>query len=195
VGLARAGGLAGVVVGATTAALVVRAATDDNSCAATEVANGVLPSVVTVVVTAPDGTEGNGTGSLIREDGYVLTNEHVISPADGGGRIVVRYSDGATSDAEVLGADVATDLAVIRADDGADGRPLLPAGDSEELRVGQPVVALGAPLGLSNTVTAGIVSALGRYVPVPTPRGGPPISWTPSRRTRPSTRATAAAHS
>jgi putative serine protease PepD len=70
-----------------------------------------------------------------------------------------------------VGADFTTDLAVIRAEDGAEGRPLLPKGDSDAARVGQPVVALGAPLGLSNTVTAGIVSALGRYVPVPAETG------------------------
>ena len=70
-----------------------------------------------------------------------------------------------------MGADFTTDLAVIKAEDGADGRPLLPPGDSDGVRVGQPVVALGAPLGLSNTVTAGIVSALGRYVPIPADTG------------------------
>jgi putative serine protease PepD len=166
--------LAGVVFGAAVGAVIgaaVVVATRDDPCSATSVAREVLPSVVTVVVTTPDGSGGNGTGSLIRGGGYVLTNEHVIAAAHDGGGITVRFSDGATSRASVVGADSATDLAVLEIDE-AEDRPALPAGDSEDLRVGQPVVALGAPLGLSNTVTAGIVSALGRYVPVPAAGGG-----------------------
>ena len=145
---------------------------DEAACSAVSVAGDVLPSVVTVVVTAPDGTGGNGTGALFRADGYILTNEHVITAAvDGEADVTVRYSDGTTSDATVVGADFATDLAVIQADDGAEDRPLLASGDSDDALVGERVFALGAPLGLSNTVTAGIVSALGRYVPVPADTG------------------------
>ncbi|KQW47659.1 hypothetical protein ASC77_14600 [Nocardioides sp. Root1257] len=162
------------VLGCAVGGLVVVASQDDqveSFCPATEVARDVLPSVVTIAVTAPDGG-GNGTGALVQAGGYILTNEHVISAAvDGGARMTVHYSDGTTSPATVVGADFTTDLAVIKADDGASGRPLLPAGDSDAVRVGQPVVALGAPLGLSNTVTAGIVSALGRYVPIPADTG------------------------
>jgi putative serine protease PepD len=163
------------VLGCAIGGLIVMASQDDDeptSCPATAVASEVLPSVVTISVVEPDGTGGNGTGALIEAGGYILTNEHVISAAvDGGGRMTVHYSDGGTSPATVVGADFTTDLAVIKADDGAEGRPLLPTGDSDAVRVGQPVVALGAPLGLSNTVTAGIVSALGRYVPVPADTG------------------------
>ena len=161
--VAGAGLLGGLLGG-----LVVDAAQEGGGgCNATSVAGDVLPSVVTVLVVGPDGTRSNGTGALVRADGYVLTNEHVVSTAvDGGAEVTVQYSDGTESDAFVVGVDAATDLAVLRAEDGADGRPLLdPA--PRAVRVGQPVVALGAPLGLSNTVTAGIVSALGRYVPVP----------------------------
>jgi putative serine protease PepD len=162
------------LLGCAVGGLIVVASQDDEptSCRATEVASDVLPSVVTIAVTEPDGTGGNGTGAVVRRGGYILTNEHVISAAVGGGaQVTVHYSDGASSAATVVGADFTTDLAVIKADDGAEGRPLLGHGDSDDLRVGQPVVALGAPLGLSDTVTAGIVSALGRYVPIPADTG------------------------
>jgi putative serine protease PepD len=163
------------VLGCAVGGLIVIASQDDDeptACVATTVARDVLPSVVTIAVTEPNGAGGNGTGALVRAHGYILTNEHVIDAAvSGRAAITVHYSDGSTSPATVVGADFTTDLAVISADDGADGRPLLPTGDSDGVRVGQPVVALGAPLGLSNTVTAGIVSALGRYVPIPADTG------------------------
>jgi putative serine protease PepD len=163
--VAVVGGLVGALL-----ALVVK--DDDPTCSAVSVARDVLPSVVTVAVTAADGTSGNGTGAVFKEGGYILTNEHVIASAtDGDAEVTVRYSDGTTSVATIVGADFATDLAVIKADDGAEDRPLLDSGDSQAVLVGEPVIALGAPLGLSNTVTAGIVSALGRYVPVPADTG------------------------
>ena len=165
------------VLGCAVGGLIVIASEDQDddeptACSATVVAREVLPSVVTIAVTEPSGTGGNGTGALVRADGYILTNEHVIDAAvSGQATMTVHYSDGRTSPATVVGADFTTDLAVIKAEDGADGRPLLPMGDSDGVQVGQPVVALGAPLGLSNTVTAGIVSALGRYVPIPADTG------------------------
>jgi putative serine protease PepD len=163
------------VLGGVVGGLAVVAFQDDDvptACAATTVARDVLPSVVTIAVVDPDGSGSNGTGALVEDGGYILTNEHVVSAAvDGGGQLTVHYSDGSTSPATMVGADFTTDLAVIKTDDGAEGRPLLPQGDSDDLRVGQPVVGLGAPLGLSNTVTAGIVSALGRYVPIPADTG------------------------
>ncbi|WP_217645352.1 S1C family serine protease [Nocardioides terrae] len=165
--------LVAALLGGFVGALTVVAVRDDPaSCSATSVASDVLPSVVTVEVTSPGGAGSNGTGAVYRSGGYILTNEHVISAAVGGGASVsVRYSDGTTSAATIVGEDFATDLAVVRADDRADGRPLLGIGDSGAVRVGQAVIALGAPLGLSNTVTKGIVSALGRYVPVPSDSG------------------------
>jgi len=162
--------VAALLGGGVGAAAVLAFHDDDpvSSCSRVSVAADVLPSVVTVEVTTPDGSGGNGTGAIYRSGGYILTNEHVISDAvTGGASVLVRYHDGTTSPAAVVGADVATDLAVVKATDGARDRPILRAGHSEALRVGQPVLALGAPLGLSNTVTTGIVSALGRYVPVP----------------------------
>lgn len=167
--------LAAALVGGGIGAATVLALHDDDpgaSCAPVRVAADVLPSVVTVEVTTPGGAGGNGTGTVYRSGGYILTNEHVVSDAVGGGAsVVVRYHDGTTSPATVVGADVPTDLAVLEADDGAEGRPVLASGSSEGLLVGQSVLALGAPLGLSNTVTKGIVSALGRYVPVPSGPG------------------------
>jgi putative serine protease PepD len=147
------------------------ASTGDAVCPAIAVADQALPSVVTISVTGPDGQSGNGTGELIRDGGYVLTNQHVIAPAGGEGQLTVRYSDGTTSTATLVGEDVPTDLAVLRADDHAEGRPLIDTGSSSDLRVGSPVVALGAPLGLVSSVTSGIVSGLGRYVPVPSATG------------------------
>jgi putative serine protease PepD len=172
-GVAVVAGLVGALIGG----LLVRdsGSSDDPSskvaCRASSVADGVLPSVVTISATGPDGGGGTGSGELIRDGGYVLTNQHVIAPAGTNGELTVRYSDGTASKATLVGEDVATDLAVIRVDDRAEGRPLIDKGSSGDLRVGAPVVALGAPLGLVSTVTTGIVSALGRYVPVPTGSG------------------------
>jgi putative serine protease PepD len=136
-------------------------------CAAIPVANQVLPSIVTISARR-GAAAGTGSGQLIRSGGYVLTNDHVISVAAGsGGAVSVRYTDGRTSDARIVGRDPSTDLAVLKVADGAGDYPVIQLGSSGSLQVGQPVIALGAPLGLSSTVTSGIVSALDRYVPVP----------------------------
>ncbi|MDO5711997.1 MAG: trypsin-like peptidase domain-containing protein [Micrococcales bacterium] len=137
------------------------------SCQSMLVTEQALPSVVTVLASKGEAS-GNGTGQLIRSGGYVLTNDHVVSMAANGGTVRVQYADGTMADAPIIGRDPAMDLAVLKAQDGAVDRPLIRTGSSGDLRVGQPVVALGAPLGLSSTVTAGIISGLGRYVPVPT---------------------------
>jgi putative serine protease PepD len=139
-------------------------------CPATPVADKGLPSVVTI--SASSGAQsGTGSGEIIQPGGYILTNNHVISVAANGGQVAVLYSDGRTSAATIVGRDPLTDLAVIKAEDGAPGLPPIAMGSSASLQVGQPVVALGAPLGLSSTVTSGIVSALDRYVPVPGDNG------------------------
>ena len=135
-------------------------------CPAIPVADQVLPSIVTI--SASRGAQaGTGSGQVFRDGGYILTNDHVISPAAGGGTVSVQYSDGHNSAATIVGRDPSTDLAVLKASDEAKGRPVIGLGSSAELKVGQPVVALGAPLGLASTVTSGIISALDRYVPVP----------------------------
>ena len=155
-----AGGFAGGVV--TNAAL---SPAPRGSCDAVAVADEVLPTIVTISVRAPGGSS-NGSGEIITRNGYILTNNHVIAPAASGAKLSIRYSEGAEANARLIGRDPKTDLAVIKVD-GENRLPVIATGDSGSLVVGQPVVALGAPLGLSSTVTAGIVSALGRTVPVP----------------------------
>ncbi len=139
-------------------------------CTATTVANTVLPSIVTIAATGAQGS-GTGSGEIIKAGGYIMTNNHVIAIAANGGHVQVLYSDGRTSDATIVGRDPKTDVAVIKASDSAAGLPLIATGSSENLKVGQAVVALGAPLGLASTVTSGIVSALDRYLAVPGDEG------------------------
>lgn len=132
----------------------------------------VLPSVVTIDVTA--GAEGgNGSGVIIRSEGYVLTNNHVIAPAaNAGGQVMITMSDGAEPVlAEIAGRDASSDLAVLRIP-GASGLPAATLGRSGSLVAGAPVIAIGAPFGLSGTVTTGIVSALDRNPTVPAEGGG-----------------------
>jgi putative serine protease PepD len=139
------------------------------ACDATSVATKQLPAVVTIRVSGPNGVS-TGSGELIREDGAILTNNHVVSPALDGGSVSVVLSDGRTFPATITGRDAQTDLAVVRIDAGTP-LPRIPLGSARDVRVGQPVVVLGAPLGLSNTVTTGIVSALDRTVQVPSDNG------------------------
>jgi putative serine protease PepD len=136
-----------------------------SSCAVTSVAQKVLPSVVTISAKGAS-SAGTGSGEIIKSDGYILTNNHVIAPAAAaGGALSVLFSDGKTVAATLVGRDPLTDLAVIKVNE--TGLPAIPVGSSGSLVVGQPVVVLGAPLGLTSTVTSGIVSALGRTIQVP----------------------------
>ncbi len=123
------------------------------------VAAAVLPSVVSVVATAQS-SSGEGSGVVLTADGYILTNNHVIS---GASDLTVRFNDGTTASATVVGADTTGDLAVIKVD-GVSGLTPAILGTSADLKVGEQVVAIGTPLGLSATVTSGIVSALNRPV-------------------------------
>jgi putative serine protease PepD len=138
-------------------------------CIATTVARERLPSVVTIHVTAGSAS-GSGSGEVIRSDGYILTNNHVVSAAAKGGSITVLFTNGKSESARLIGRDIQTDLAVLKVDQ-PPSVPTIPWGDSSALLVGQPVVALGAPLGLASTVTEGIVSALDRSVNVPAESG------------------------
>lgn len=140
--------------------------TDDDISFAEAVAEKAMPSVVFIGVEAESrdpfggGTStqvvGNGSGVIIREDGYILTNDHVVAEADA---LIVSIGVDELP-AEVVGRDPSSDLAVIKVD--RTGLPAIEIGSSEDLRVGQPVVAIGSPFGLDQSVTTGIVSALGR---------------------------------
>jgi putative serine protease PepD len=135
------------------------------ACAVTTVADQVIPSVVTIAATGSGGS-GTGSGEVIRADGYILTNNHVISIAAHGGSVDVLFSDGQTEPATIVGRDPQTDLAVLKVQPPHELK-VISLGSSSSVKVGQPVVAIGAPLGLSGTVTSGIVSALDRTVEVP----------------------------
>jgi putative serine protease PepD len=120
------------------------------------------PSVVTINISTSQG-QGTGSGVVLKTDGYILTNYHVISGASGNGDISVVLTDGTREPATIVGTDPSDDLAVIKVKASSD---LVAAefASSSKLTVGQTVVAVGAPLGLSDTVTAGIVSNLSRPV-------------------------------
>ncbi|MBL7260073.1 S1C family serine protease [Paractinoplanes lichenicola] len=136
-------------------------------CAVDQVAQQALPSVVTINAQGPGGA-GVGSGVVVTIAGAarIVTNEHVISTA-AGGKVAVTYTDGHSTTAKIVGADALTDLAVVQPDDPSRSAKPIEVTDSGDLRVGRPVVALGSPLGLTSTVTSGIVSATDRYVRLP----------------------------
>src|SRR5690606_33841334 len=126
------------------------------------VADAVLPATVKINVTG-GGESGTGTGIVISKDGNILTNNHVVEAAAEGGTITVAFNDGTNAKAKIVGRDVATDVAVVKAE-GVDDLPAATLGNSQQVKVGQTVVAIGSPFGLESTVTTGIVSALNRPV-------------------------------
>jgi putative serine protease PepD len=127
-----------------------------------QVAARVLPSVVQINVSGGD-VGGKGSGIIISSDGDILTNNHVVEVAADGdeGSIIVVFNDGTTGKAKIIGRDPLTDTAVIKVAN-KSGLPAATLGSSGNLRIGQPVIALGSPFGLSGSVTTGIVSALNR---------------------------------
>jgi putative serine protease PepD len=134
-----------------------------NATTITAVAAAAGPSVVTISVSSSAGAGGTGSGVILSEDGYVLTNAHVV--ALDGATVTVKTADGGLYGAEIVGADPLSDLAVVKIDGSGNFQPAEFA-DSSELNVGDTAVAIGAPLGLANTVTNGIVSALNRSITV-----------------------------
>jgi putative serine protease PepD len=131
------------------------------------VAERVLPSVVTVRVASVGGTS-EGSGFIASVDGHVITNDHVVAGATGKASVV--FNDGSSAPATVIGQDPESDIAVIKVS--RTGLRPVEFGDSDALAVGDPVLAIGSPLSLANTVTAGIVSALDRTMQAGEP-GGP----------------------
>ncbi|MFI7097905.1 trypsin-like peptidase domain-containing protein [Streptomyces sp. NPDC050161] len=126
------------------------------------IAQTALPGVVTLHVRG-NSEQGTGTGFVLDGQGHILTNNHVVEPAGNGGEISVTFSGGQTAKGRVVGQDGGYDLAVVQVD-GVSGLRPLALGDSDAVRVGDPVVAIGAPYDLANTVTAGIISAKQRPI-------------------------------
>ena len=133
------------------------------------VANAVEPSVVAVQVSAGQAS-GEGSGVIIDTSGRVLTNNHVVADAGQGGSIVIVLADGRGFPAKVVGTDPQSDLAVIQMQNAPSGLKPATLGDSSVAKVGDPVMAVGNPLGLSETATTGIISAVNR--PVTTSQAG-----------------------
>ncbi|MFC7545184.1 S1C family serine protease [Plantactinospora sp. GCM10030261] len=130
------------------------------------VAERLLPSVVTVRANAGGGTSV-GSGFVVTEDGYVITNQHVVDGVRG--PATVEFTDGSTAPATVIGQDPESDIAVIKTS--RTGLTPVEFGDSDAIAVGDPVLAIGSPLALANTVTAGIVSAVDRTIRAGEPGG------------------------
>lgn len=147
-----------------------RHALDAYSAAVSSVAERLAPSVASLAVHRRSGRgrveAGAGSGVVLTHDGFILTSAHVVAGSDGGS---ARFTDGRELRFTVAGRDPLSDLAVVR----SDGAELTPAqlGDAEALRVGQLVVAIGNPHGFEGSVTAGVVSALGRALPARAGRG------------------------
>ncbi|ALC05323.1 hypothetical protein CDES_04390 [Corynebacterium deserti GIMN1.010] len=140
----------------------VQRTTNAEPGSAEQVANAVLPSVVSIQAISRS-SASEGSGSIISSDGYVMTNNHVVSSVAESGVLQVTFSDGSTGEADFIAGDPSTDIAVIKIRNVQD-LPVISFGDSDSLAVGQEVMAVGSPLGLSSTVTTGIVSALNRPV-------------------------------
>ncbi|GGW85072.1 S1C family serine protease [Streptomyces noursei] len=126
------------------------------------IARAALPGVVTLHVRG-NAEQGTGTGFVLDRQGHILTNNHVVEPAGTGGEISVTFSGGQTARAKVVGRDGGYDLAVVQVE-GVTGLHPLTLGDSDAAQVGDPVVAIGAPYDLANTVTSGIISAKQRPI-------------------------------
>ena len=129
------------------------------------IVSNALPSVVSIVIEGA-GQSGSGSGFVLRDDGYIVTNHHVVELADTGGTITVVFNDGTKQTGTVVGSNSEYDLAVVKVPTEGLARVMtpIPTGDSGAVNVGDPVIAIGAPLGLDGTVTSGIVSALDRPV-------------------------------
>jgi S1-C subfamily serine protease len=147
-------------------------ARDAYSQVVTEVARALTPAVASLKVMAkvPGGRRPRGEGSAVAvtPDGFLLTAAHVVAQADAG---VAVFADGLQLDFDVVGTDPLSDLAVVRASSAARSLPVATLGDADTLEVGQLVVAVGNPLGFAGSVSAGVVSGLGRSMPTQSAHG------------------------
>ncbi|WP_328544533.1 S1C family serine protease [Streptomyces europaeiscabiei] len=128
------------------------------------VASSALPSTVTIEASNGDGDGGTGTGFVFDKEGHIVTNNHVVAEAVDGGKVTASFPDGKKYDAEVVGHAQGYDVAVIKLKNAPPNLQPLTLGDSDKVAVGDSTIAIGAPFGLSNTVTTGIISAKNRPV-------------------------------
>ncbi|WNI23611.1 trypsin-like peptidase domain-containing protein [Streptomyces sp. ITFR-16] len=128
------------------------------------VAAKALPSVVTIDAQGGDGEGGTGTGFVYDKEGHILTNNHVVASAADSGQLTATFSNGKKYDAEVVGRAQGYDVAVLKLKNPPQTLTPLPLGNSDQVAVGDSTIAIGAPFGLSNTVTTGIISAKNRPV-------------------------------
>ena len=156
----------------TPAPEVVEDKVEENVFDVASIAEELLPAVVSILVEAGDNS-GTGSGFVVESDGFILTNNHVIeSGADGAGEITVVFNNGSKEPATIVGRNASYDIAVLKVNRTGLDTALL--GNSSTVKVGESVVAIGAPLGLNGTVTSGIVSSLDRPV---TAGGGGGLSF------------------
>ncbi|WP_338698268.1 trypsin-like peptidase domain-containing protein [Streptomyces sp. Q6] len=128
------------------------------------IAAKALPSTVTIEAEGSNGEGGTGTGFVYDKEGHILTNNHVVAEAVDGGKLSATFSNGKKYDAEVIGHAQGYDVAVIKLKNAPDNLKPLTLGNSDQVAVGDSTIAIGAPFGLSNTVTTGIISAKDRPV-------------------------------
>jgi putative serine protease PepD len=138
-------------------------AASDSALSVSAIYDRVHQGVVTIKVDTPQG-QALGSGFVIDSEGHIVTNDHVVADASS---ISVEFADGATYDAQLVGADPSTDVAVVKVDAPSSELKPVQFGDSSAVQVGDNVVAIGSPLGLDETVTSGIVSALNRTITSP----------------------------
>jgi len=141
-----------------------------NNLSFSELYERVNPAVVNIITYGEQAgrviASGQGSGFLFDFDGNIITNAHVVH---GSQQVETVFADGTIKNADIVGEDLHSDLAVIRVDEVPEGVQPIPLGDIEDVRVGQTVIAIGNPFGLGGTLTSGIVSALGRTIPALTP--------------------------
>ncbi|MEU6809609.1 trypsin-like peptidase domain-containing protein [Streptomyces sp. NPDC046831] len=135
-----------------------------NSASIAGVAARALPSTVTIEAEGTSGQGGTGTGFVFDKQGHIVTNNHVVAEAVDGGKLSATFPDGKKYDAEVVGHAQGYDVAVIKLKNAPSDLKPLALGDSDKVAVGDETIAIGAPFGLSNTVTTGIISAMNRPV-------------------------------